>query len=923
MRKPIIVIFLLLLVAAGGAAWYFFPSIKKTATFSGNFTDNSAFKAVPIHSPLVVELQSPAALMQLFSGGNMIIDEIKNAGIINNVAGEIQFISELTRSNQEFAQLCNDKPVLIAANFEGRNEVRFVFLASIEDKKEQNLIFGAIKQASEHQSLSKRDYDDAEIYRATVNNSAFSFAFANGIFIACQEAILVEEAIRQSSAESLLDHPDFVKLNKTSNSNAIANIYINHKTIGQLLPKILNNEVRKKIGFLANYAERTELDLTLKNDELFLSGFSFPNDSTEEDYINLFKGQASQKSDFESVLPSNTSLFISLNIEDSDSFLKNYEEFSRIAGSFYQREARLMAIKSETKTDFVTMVDEIATGVSGIAFTSITQNDPARNRFFVMGIKSQSSSKEKMEFLLKKYIASTNVNSGGWQSDYRIDEKRKFTIYQFPYPDISEILFGKIYSGVSCNFFTFYDNYLIFADSQAALKDYIHNMALGATLAKDINYLKFKEKSSGKSNLHFYVNFSKSFHLSRTYLNDEWLKGWTGHEENFRKFYAFSWQFSNFNGLILNNIYLKFDPAIKEEPQTVWQTRLESNIFTKPKMVINHSDQANKEVIFQDRANNLYLLNKEGATLWKVKLQEPILSDIVQIDIYRNNKFQYFFNTQSQIHLLDRNGEEVKGYPIVLRSPATNGATVVDYDNKKEYRFFVACEDKQIYAYSKDGKFVKGWSNFESENLVEKPIRYMRVQDKDYLVFFDRYKTYFLDRLGKVRFSTNASFEHSGNELILEETANPAILCTDKKGAVYKLFFDESFKKLEPGKFSENHYFTSADINGNGQNDFIFADGKQLHVYSEAGVKLFSKEMKNPISEKPEIFVFGAKNKKIGVVSAAENRVYLFNSDGSGYPGFPLQGNSRFCVETLSKGNKFFNLLVGNEDGSFFNYKVE
>ena len=921
MRKYIIVIFLLVIVA-GGAVWYFFPSLKKSVSFTGNFSDNSAFKAVPIHSPLVIELQNAEALMQSFSGGNMIIDEIKDAGIITHVTSEIQFISELAKSDAGFAQLCGEKPVLISANFEGKNEVRYIFLASLNDNKEQNLIYETIRRASKQQ-ISKKNYDETEIYRATINNSTFSFSFANGIFIACKDAILVEEAVRQSGAESLLDHPDFVKLNKTSNSNALANIYINHKTIGQLLSKTLNNEVRKKIGFLANYAERTELDLNLKNDELFLSGFSFPNDSTEENYINLFKGQEPLKSDFESVLPSNTSLFISLNIEEQQEFLEKYEEYSRITGSFYQREARLKTIAGETKTDFIDLVNEIATGVSGIAFTSITQNDPAKNRYFVMGIKSQSSSREKLELLLKKYISVARVDARGWQSDYRIDEKRKYTLYQFPYPDISEVLFGKIYSGVPCNFFTFYENHLVFADTQAALKEFIHNLALGATLAKDVNYLKFKEKTSSKSNLHFYVNFSKAFHLTRKYLNEELLKEWTGHEENFRKFHALSWQFSNANELILNNIYLKFDPVIKEEPQTVWQTRLESNILTKPKMVINHNDPENKEVIFQDQANNLYLVNKEGATVWKVNLQEPILSDIVQIDIYRNNRFQYLFNTKSQLHLLDRNGEEVKGYPVAFRSPATNGITVVDYDNKKDYRFFVACEDNQIYAYSKEGKFVKGWKNFTCENRVNKPIQYLRVQNKDYLVFFDRYQTYFLDRQGKALFSPEASFEHSGNDLIFEQAPQPAILCTSTKGVVYKLYFDGSFKKLEPGKFSDSHYFTAADINGNGQNDFIFADGKQLSVFSEAGVKLFSKEMKNPVSEKPDIFAFGAKNKKIGIVSAAENRVYLLNSDGSVYEGFPLQGNSRFCIGNLSKGNKFFNLLVGNEDGSFFNYMVE
>ena len=108
-----------------------------------------------------------------------------------------------------------------------------------------------------------------------------------------KEAILVEEAIRQSNAENLLDHKDFQKLYKTSNSNAFANIYINHKTISQLLAKSLNREVRRKIGFLSQYAERTELDLSLKKDELFLSGFTFSNDSSEN-YINIFKSSGSQ-----------------------------------------------------------------------------------------------------------------------------------------------------------------------------------------------------------------------------------------------------------------------------------------------------------------------------------------------------------------------------------------------------------------------------------------------------------------------------------------------------------------------------------------------------------------------------------------------------------------------------------------------------
>ncbi len=916
MRK-IVIIFVFLIIMAGGAAWYFLV-MKNTSAF----TNNSAFKAVPIHSPLVIEVQNFDELIRSFSGKNIIINELKSTGVLTQLANELQYINKLNKSNPEINKLSNEKSLLVSLNFEGKNEVDFLFLVSLKDKKEQNTILEIIRQLTNQSTLSKRNYDGAGIYRVFINNTAFSFAFTNGIFVASKEAILVEEAIRQSNVENLLDHPDFQKLYKTSNSNAFANIFINHKYIGQLLAKSLNGETRKKIGYLSRYAERTELDLSLKRDELFLSGFTFSDDSSEN-YINLFKSQAPGRTNIESALPANTSLFLVLNIEKPSRFFEDYQEYSKIHGSFYPRETYLMNISKETKTDFLKLIDEITAGETGIAFTSIVQNAPANNRFFLMEVKSQSIAREKFELLLNKYIEHKKVEAGSWQSVYRIDDKRSFTFYQFPYPEISEILFGKIFSGVKSNFFTFYENYLIFADSQTALQELTHNLVLNETLARDINYLKFKENTSTRSNLYFYINFSKAFHLSRQFLNDTRMEEWNDHEEVIRKFQAVSWQFSNTNELILNNIYLKFDPVIKEEPQTVWQTKLGSNVLTKPQLVINHNDPANREIIFQDQANQLYLINKEGATLWKVQLPGPIMSEIHQVDYYKNGKYQYLFNTKNHLHLLDRNGETVAGYPIALRSPASNGVAVFDYDSNKNYRFFIACENKKIYAYTREGKFVKGWNIFTSDNPVDKPIQHMRVQNKDYIVFFDRYKTYFLDRQGKTRLRTKASFEHSDNDLFLELSGNPAVLCTDKTGNVYKLFFDGSFEKLETGNYSASHYFVAADLNRNGLKDFIFADGNHLTAISETGKKLFNKKMNKPVSEKPEIYSFSANNKKAGIVSADENRVYLINSDGSVYDGFPLQGSSKFCIGIISTGNKFFNLFVGNEDHSLYNYIIE
>ena len=80
-----------------------------------------------------------------------------------------------------------------------------------------------------------------------------------------------------------------------------------------------------------------------------------------------------------------------------------------------------------------------------------------------------------------------------------------------------------------------------------------------------------------------------------------------------------------------------------------------------------------------------------------------INSEIFQVDYFRNGKLQLLFSTRNELYLIDRNGNFVEKYPVKLRSPATCGLSVFDYDNNRDYRLFIACEDKHIYAYTKEG----------------------------------------------------------------------------------------------------------------------------------------------------------------------------------------------------------------------------
>ena len=150
----------------------------------------------------------------------------------------------------------------------------------------------------------------------------------------------------------------------------------------------------------------------------------------------------------------------------------------------------------------------------------------------------------------------------------------------------------------------------------------------------------------------------------------------------------------------------------------------------------------------------------------------------------------------------------------------------------------------------------------------------------------------------------------------------PNFVATNKTGKVFYIYFDGKFTEKKTAKFSENHFFIVADLNGNGVPDFVFVDGNELKVMDENGKKLFSEKFKTAIQYRPNIYSFSSKLKKIGITESSTNRIYLFDPNGILHEGFPLQGNSEFSIGKILKSSGQLNLIVGSKNGDLYNYTL-
>jgi hypothetical protein len=463
---------------------------------------------------------------------------------------------------------------------------------------------------------------------------------------------------------------------------------------------------------------------------------------------------------------------------------------------------------------------------------------------------------------------------------------------------------------------------MVFCNTEKGLQDYLYNMTFESSLSKDLYYVKLRQSKANRANVNVYLNTNRIFGFNKDVFSKDVSEDIEKYEELLRKFQTLNWQVVCEEGIAFNSIQLGFNQQVEEEAQTTWQTQIGNEIATKPGLVINHRDLENLEIVFQDVANNLCLVSKVGKFNWSVPIDGPILGNIHQIDYYRNGKLQYLFNTKNKLYLVDRAGNNVAHFPIRFPSLATNGVNVFDYDNNKKYRYFVACENKKVYAYSNDGQILSGWKFEKTESAVTSPVKHFRVSNKDYIVFKDQSNIYIQNRRGETRLKTSAKFENSNNELFLNLNGIPKIVTTDNKGKVYYIYFSGKFETRETDKFSVNHFFTVDDIDGNGKPDFVFLEGKELLVMDEDGKKLFSEKFKNPIQHEPNLYSFSSKMKKIGVVDSEANRIYLFDPNGKLHKGFPLPGNSEFSIGKISKSSEQLNLVVGSKNGDLYNYTL-
>ncbi len=927
--KRNLIIFLVVTIAAVAGFIYF---TKEDVVFS---KETSLYKAVPVTAPVFVEFSSIKAIPE---NNPLLLELVKNEDFAWLLEKFNDAVLTITNTKEIQNQL-GKKPVVLALDFIGKNVLKPVIICEVSTSEELNGLVKLLEKllGIPAASFKNRKYDGYRIVDIVDahGKNRMHYCAADGLMMISTDAILVEKSIRQLTSHNITNVSNFKKVNKTVTARSDVAWYINHNRFPDLWANMLNGKTKESVNEfgevlrtnfkrevqeIRNYASWSELDMTFDDDKISLNGISAVDDSLNH-FLSVFNGQAAEYWQADKWLPKNTSFFIGFTFSERKLFFKNLEKYFELSSSYFEREGHIKKIEERFRVDTRNTLRSLVKNQVVAAITSVPAQTENMSTLFIVNNDTRNNSKALFENLIKNHAKSIKVEFSTLHSSFKADDGINYLIYKFPYPSLPGIWLGKLFRFSKANYATFYDNKLVFGSSQETLQKYLNDMIRESTLYVSPGYSDYRKAIENRANINAYLNVNRSFALNNTLLNNDISKAFETNEDVFRKFDAVGWQVVCEKNIFFNSINLTCSARPKVEERASWHSNIDARLAMKPQIVVNHQNKATKEIIVQDVNKRLHLIAADGQIVWSAKIQGEILGKIHQIDYYRNGRLQYLFNTKEKLYLIDRNGSKVANFPVILKSPASNGVNVFDYDNNRKYRYFVACENRKVYAYDHEGKIISGWKFGETASLVANPVQHFRVNNKDYIVFKDRTKVYIQNRQGQTRVDCEAKFENSKNPLVLNLNGIPKIVGTDITGKVYYLYFDGKFTEKEVDKFSENHFFTLSDINGNGVPDFVFVDGKRLSVLDENGNKLFSEKFDNTLTYGANLYPFSAKQKKIGITDVEDDRIYLYDAAGKLQPGFPLKGNSEFSIGELSNGQ--LSLVVGSEEGNLLNYVID
>ncbi len=650
----------------------------------------------------------------------------------SKIADQLVSLDSLSGANGEIARTVRGKQVTVSYHATGIDSFELLFTANFGMSSPQEFLEKIKPNVSKDIRIQSRKYSDLDVmeFFGPDNTRQWSITILGNVLLASSSSFLIEEAIRlyisedqNSTAAQLGD--------QLEGEFGPGRLLISAKGISKLLEGISSDRENLTAKELSLNQAILSLSLSFEEGQL-----TFKGPALLKNEVNFTPSVRANFPEIQQLISNRTQSLTQINLD----------------GIFESQK-----LQNEAFSPKSTVSGEIQTRLTDRGFLD---NFSGELYFLEMGslgnqlenqiLLARTTDPAQTFAFLKEFRNGTDSD----QSDFYRDAEILF----FPEEEFPAHLFGGKFLGFPQTHISLVGEVLILANSAPGMKMILDDYAAGNTWAKA------PESASDWRSINPASGYSKTFFFDKIWSkweeksNPSWSPFLQKYQAVFQSFPYLTLRINQIAGkpeATLNIPYFSEEKAVLPDPKGLSLTpsktiSLPDKITYGPKSILNFNDKT-EDLVVQDANHVLYLINSDGETVYTQELSGPIVSEAFQIDFLKNGKLQLLLATADRIYAIDRLGNSLPGFPLALKNEKITHLNLVDYDNSREYRYFIATESGNLWLLDRNGKNLEGWNPLKlSEKSVIAP-RHLRVPGKGDVMFTQTEKgtLHFFNRRGE------------------------------------------------------------------------------------------------------------------------------------------------------------------------------
>ena len=841
-------------------------------------------------------------------------EKLHNIPALATVESQLILLDSVTGKNGNLDKYLKGQRFRLSLHPTGKGA--FGFLIAVAFNNEQFLEFIEKLKSSPNQEgkgLRKRLYSGVELYeiQSEAESQAFTFALYENVLMGSHTSFLVEDGIRYAKSLELKNfkqsYPHLFQPSKPLNSQGV--LRLSGEGFAALVNELTANNAELLLRKLRENKLSANLIPSFRDSSLSFSGQFFTDGKSG---VMQTIGDTPNGMSFAPVI-SNRAAWITQYL------FPNFSGFNQVPNRAFSPRPLIATTLEESEE-----IKAFINGLGGEATMVLEENlfDKNPNQILLLNPENTERRYKNLEkFALE---VSQDDSTKLFKEFFMGKEIFMLDIEEFP----AHIFKGN-FTGFSKSYISMAGGHLIIGNSLKTVKNLLEDHYNDNTWGKSLSYKDILKDQNNGAPVRIIVNNDRFYPILIRNSDPSWSPVFQKYEPVFR---SFDWLnisiFKEGNAEIKLNINLGKADANKQ----LVLTESNSTDFGKPLIYgpsgIRNFNDKSTDFLVQDEDHYIHLVSEEGEKVFAQQIPGAIVGEVHQIDYYKNGKLQLVFATQDFIYALDRYGNLLPGYPIPVEAGKEIAyLNVLDYDNNRNYRFFVGTKDGDLLLFDQKGNLLEGWNPNDNNSgpLSYLPSHHREAGLGDFMIsIHSNGKLNLYNRRGELRIGGGVLLGNGVNTgFAIEEGINnePSKLVTiNEEGEVIKLNFK--------GEITYRNQLLRPDtdtrfslVNDQSKNEYVWVveEYNKLKVLRPNEQQLF--EMSIPSNDMEyKYFSFGEGNEIFAVLDKVQEFAYLYNAKGQLINQKPISVSQSLWIHFSGSDNAY--TLVTLFGDKLYEYKI-